>query len=476
MTAAEVAANPFLTKENTLKFFKKGNLCGSDMTEIRILNQTNKALVFPSTLITHRGSDGSTAAGTTPLTTNADWKLISKEPSNVTTISNIVINNSTSVNTFPTATQTGYEQNNNAGKLVTLTYNVTMDLNKPRFNYLTFADATTPKRFADVRLAILQCPSGQQPSIEGWALIGGFTQAEIDAVKATGNDSRILTNGMQMHRQANSIRGVNQIFLSSNFGANPGDSDERWMIHNLDAIAYDGTTYTGGDPIALSQGKLTGPNGNFSYVRAFWCYPGDRTTPTFYNQNQRLGLLYNWDAATAGKGGSDGKGNVDNTTSGGTEANNEVQFPEGSGVAQQKRRQGICPKGWHLPSAREWFKLEDVTIGENSIVFSNQINAIPYMTGNGGLVWKEPCEPSSDVTTQGTSNGISPVTRPGLDLLLAGYTIGYDVRYGEFAFLWSSSSVDDLTSWNRGVAAKHQFAYFNSNIRDIQGSVRCKKD
>ncbi|GAB6010095.1 hypothetical protein [Dysgonomonas reticulitermitis] len=89
--------------------------------------------------------------------------------------------------------------------------------------------------------------------------------------------------------------------------------------------------------------------------------------------------MYTWDAATAGKGGQNGAGNVNNA--GGT-ANNESGFPPGTGSNQQKRVQGACPSGWHLPSDYEWFLLEKEII-RNTTAYAGSGSAINAAETNG---------------------------------------------------------------------------------------------
>lgn len=173
--------------------------------------------------------------------------------------------------------------------------------------------------------------------------------------------------------------GVYEQFLSADFGA-----AGRWMTSNLSAKAYDGATHDGGR-------NLEGPRVNINDLNtAYWCYPsknnGDATDPTIsYDNNPLLGYLYTWDAATAGKGEATGYGNADTgkTGSDGTSYVAERRFTEAVGsytgpadnndpgkypvaLKQAKRRQGICPQGWHLPSEWEWLELQEELIKNTS--------------------------------------------------------------------------------------------------------------
>jgi hypothetical protein len=163
-----------------------------------------------------------------------------------------------------------------------------------------------------------QCPTGRTIYDEtGPQVWSGsrwkFLRPKPEVVDATPAQTSAATNtwGMAVVRHA-AKAGVYEEFYSAWFG-----DAGRWMTTNLAATAYDGVTH-------LQSRTLTGPNANSgnAYNTAYWCYPNGGaggTTPTDYTNNPHLGLLYTWDAATAGKGGTNGIGNTTNegTTRGG---------------------------------------------------------------------------------------------------------------------------------------------------------------
>ncbi|NDV68754.1 FISUMP domain-containing protein [Dysgonomonas sp. 25] len=512
MTAAEIAANPFRTKQNTLTF-KVANECGTDITEVRIINQTNKAL----TLSTPTKEYTATTNATNTLTANANWKVTQFPVGTTNAISTLQLDG----NTLPFSTDvTGYERNDNqgTGTANNLSYTVTVSASKARYSYLIFEDANNPKRFDNVALTVLQCTNvGQQPSIEQWALFAGFSQAEIDAVKGKtapndgGLSSRILSNGVQLH-----LDQSDNLFLSSNFGTNPKDSDMRWMIHNLAATKFDtGQNYTGAATLANKQLRPYNADGvppgtpattinNNAYKNPYYAYPNGGTnngsmTTTTYTQNPRLGLLYTWDAATAGKGGNTGQLNMDG-------AIQESGRREGTATTEQKRRQGICPNGWHLPSDDEWSLLEQEIVKNK-----NTFSSLPTSTGsaltaeltsvdraaaattttytgntsyrglqndvNGhGNAMKEICEPGTG-NFKGASNGLSSTARPGMDVFLAGHADGGSAYgYGSLAYFWSASSYSATTAWFRIFGSGNSQVGRNATNRRYLFSVRCKKD
>lgn len=467
--------NLFRTKQNTLTF-KVANECGADITEIRVINQTNKAL----TLQTPFKEATVNSSETNDIKSNAQWKLKSIVPNDNTNaiftadgVSTLKLDGTN----LTTGTTQGTELKNNSYKENAtdpdskLSYTITVDATKARYSVLTFEDAAPAKRFSDVTLTILQCTNvGQHPTIEQWALSAGFTQQEIDAVKSTGADSRKLANGLQMHRVKDTPRGTNQIFLSSNFGANPQNDDERWMIHNLDATAYDGVTHP--------DRELSGPNRNSgdSYNTAYWVYPSNLTNPSTYNNNERLGLLYTWDAATAGKGGKSGTANLGNESGQPPSAANKIQ--------------GICPSGWHLPSDYDWTVLENRFISNTNDFSSTAniggtlLNPAEVTTtsnqgrGTHGKSMKEVCEPSDAIKThQGTSNGIGAWARPGFEVFLAGRAYsGSAVNYQSLACFWLASSYASASAWYRDLSSNNSQVVRGYANRYYLFSVRCKKD
>jgi hypothetical protein len=297
--------------------------------------------------------------------------------------------------------------------------------------------------------------------------------------------------------------GVYEEFYYADFGPTAGI----WMTTNLTAWAYDdGSTHSENRP-------LTGPNANagspIPYNTAYWSYPKPAGTVTPgeaapQTWDSRQGLLYTWDAATAGKGGSDGRGNIYNT-SGGTWGNNESGYPEGTGTQQQEQIQGICPDGWHLPSDWEWTELERAIISNKSSYSSAATSTGTTLTDeltnttygvwqptpgtNGILNWrglttsyghgnamKSPCPvPSSPITT--TSGLSKPVKQNGFEALLAGFAKNGSANfYGSRGYWWSASSDSSAGAWGRYVFSGASQVGRSNDPRDTLFSVRCKKD
>jgi uncharacterized protein (TIGR02145 family) len=305
-------------------------------------------------------------------------------------------------------------------------------------------------------------------------------------------------------------------FYSADFG-----TAGRWMTTNLAAWKYDGIMHSQSDGNSANgeTGRtLTGPNVSgtvTSYNTAYWYYPGGGTSSTAYNINPFLGLLYTWDAATAGKGGDTGRRNIYNLTSGNTAANNEsareydpaqldgtqTGFPGNGTSGYQWRIQGICPQGWHLPSDYEWYLLEkeiirntsdystvaDINAGEtnNRNETSDQIQ-IPAAGVDGttggrvdglGTAMKDVCGVNA-VIPNGQSN---QVANSGFSVLLVGSAInGSMYGFGTTVNLCTSSDYNQNDYvWNRSLHTDNTVAPFavkTYSSRRFYYSVRCVKD
>jgi hypothetical protein len=293
------------------------------------------------------------------------------------------------------------------------------------------------------------------------------------------------------------LGNVYEEFYSADFG--PAG---RWMITNLTAWKYDGINHsqdpggdaTGGDGTPRT---LEGPDNNPGHLpnAAYWCYPGSASEGTTqYDKNPQRGLLYTWDAATAGKGGDDGQKNIYNT-SGGTSPNDEGHSPEGTSPGKQQRIQGICPQGWHLPSDYEWNLLEKEIYehpGRYSRYTDNSLfpNAGEWDTAwNTAQSWR-PTEEAADAHGQAMKNCCdapegqfdpdrksTSIAEGGFNGLLAG-SDGNNDPLGYYAYFWTGSSAGN------GDAAYTRQLYHNkagmerasSNYRHHMFSIRCVKD
>ena len=300
----------------------------------------------------------------------------------------------------------------------------------------------------------------------------------VTHVETSGDDN---WNGAVVRHQAKA--GVYEEFISADFG-----EAGRWMTTNLAAMAYDDVEHS-------ERRTLEGPKFNTegSLNTALWVYPNTGLSP---NPDPYLGFLYTWDAATAGKGGAIGNSNKDNPN-----VMEEVGYSEyvGNGTSpanQQKRRQGICPKGWHLPSDYEWTELEQ-TIIKNTSMYADMedINPLGIITDDSwvlqasvayqgtthGTAMKSICIPtgSSIDNTFGKSKSFA---QGGFNAQATGYAHKISDYYGRYQYVWSSSSSKDGVNnyaWRRGFSTNDKIGkmvYHATIRREYQLSVRCKKD
>lgn len=504
--------NPFRTRESKLTFTATNN--GVTVSkDIQVL-QTNKAITINDKLLPSVINDPTAGVATNSITlkSNTKWKLKEVFPvDNTAALSNITVTENGVARVLePNVTVIDWDRNDNAatGNTGNISYTISTGASHAYENYLVFTDAEEPKRYDDIKVTIKHCSNvGTNPTLSEWAARAGFegvaetkTSDVDDIVKKINTPN--ATTGIAWHRDQSG-----NIFLSASFA--PSDvtgNSERWMITNLAAQRYS-PNVTHSASRALTGPKLPEKINTASY----WTYPTSEqnsTSSANYQNNPRLGLLYTWDAATAGKGGSDGISNAD----GGTYPYQEGSLVEWNGTGTrpngtQKRRQGICPDGWHLPSDRE-FTLLEIALATNKTLFSsatsngvatevtNSLNptlpetvnvewrGLPSNVNGHGNVAKQICEPSANASAMGIGNPISTEKRPSFNAIFAGYSSkdsnGSSVL-GYYAYLWTSSqhSVNTVTASN---AIARSFKYDGSQVwrtiqaKDFMMSVRCKKD
>lgn len=316
-------------------------------------------------------------------------------------------------------------------------------------------------------------------------------------------------------------------FVSSDFG-----QAGRWMTTNVAAFQYD--TDLAQEQHHSAGRKLIGPNGNADDKLdvAYWAYPKLSGSSVVENENPSeqflenpyIGLLYTWDAATAGKGGANGQLNVDNPNQSADSYENGLPEWDGTGVQPantQKRRQGICPKGWHVPSDYEWTELEREMIRNTSLYADmdnidngdgtelEKVQQPPYPgspVGEGQLALDENLGMSEELF-RGSSHGIamrggcavpgskyptggksSISHKGGFNMLLTGRVIITSTLiagYGNFAMPWTSSTYVDTPAQGeemsyvaicRNVRRDNGRVYRAAYKREYMNSVRCKKD
>lgn len=192
--------------------------------------------------------------------------------------------------------------------------------------------------------------------------------------------------------------------------------------------------------------------------------------PSTWSEAQ--GMLYTWSLATNGKGGVDGRGNVDNPLGNVDEAN-----------SQPVQRQGICPNGWHLPSNSEWDQLltvlqQDATSNADAYA---QYSGRTYTVGaRGGITTLKSNTPATGASQ--IPNGASkPAAEGGFDALFTAYGTsgGASGNYGNYADFWTASTSSTTTlAYNKIFSSSNTTFTGGSGAgqRNFLYSVRCKKN
>lgn len=280
-------------------------------------------------------------------------------------------------------------------------------------------------------------------------------------------------------------------YLARSFGEDAGD----WMLENMRYIDPSMTIITDEPAISKTARVYGYPQvDEINYAS---------TPPTTWLP--AYGLLYTY-AATLGA--QDGIMIDQGQVAGSTPGPNEVESTASNG-----RIQGICPVGWHIPSDREWNKLEQ-EIYNNADKYSNYTadrtgwsyaswdpdwNTTYGMRGSTGAAGHAsamlyPCMPlgitngsSFDAANTGIGGKSPSAKRGGFCVMLTGYIINGDTgAYYGVTSEFLTVSVDGQNGYyKREIFQKFNVLAENENsgvfrgIGDIENelnSVRCKKD
>ena len=177
-----------------------------------------------------------------------------------------------------------------------------------------------------------------------------------------------------------------------------------WMTKNLDV-----STFRNGDPIPEAktneEWKKAGENG-----QPAWCYYDNEPA-----NGEKYGKLYNWYA---------------------------VNDPR-----------GLAPKGWHVPSDKEWTTLTDYLGGE-------EIAGTKMKSTSG---WKQ------------DGNGTN---ESGFSGLPGGYRYSYGIfnYIGFNGFWWSSTESLTYFAWARYLNYNNGYVFRSFYSKDGGFSVRCLRD
>lgn len=173
---------------------------------------------------------------------------------------------------------------------------------------------------------------------------------------------------------------------------------------------------------------------------------------------QGYGLLYNWNAA------------VDTFNVNLGELSVSASVNDAVSVAFSGPRRGICPEGWHLPSAAEWTAFVNYVKAEGIYACDNVTNKIAkaFASRTG---W------NSNSTSCAVGNNPSTNDALNFTALPTGYVgSGGFISKGETTGFWSASqtSVQKANTWD--LFFNNTGIYQTGNSKSQAYSVRCVRD
>ena len=196
-----------------------------------------------------------------------------------------------------------------------------------------------------------------------------------------------------------------------------------WMASNLKTEHY-----ADGSEIPMAG------NSTYSETEPYrYCPDGNSQNVNYY------GYLYNWPAVMHGSSSSE---------------NNP------SGV------QGICPKGWHVPSEAEWNEL-GVYVYNHPEQYGNSV--AKALASNDGC-WEE----SGTLGTPGCDQSSNNTT--GFSAVPAGRYYGSFDDFGPFAYFWSATQYDSNLAYSRFLDYLDASVYRRYYNKNYGVSVRCVRD
>ena len=199
--------------------------------------------------------------------------------------------------------------------------------------------------------------------------------------------------------------------------------EQTWMAENLRATKFtDGTNIPLGSSTSTTTAYRYNPNNSSSNV-------------------SKYGYLYNWKAAM--HGASSSSTNPSNV-------------------------QGVCPTGWHLPSAAEWTQLINYLSSQSQYQCgSTSTDIAKSLASTTG--WR------STTGTCAPGNTPSNNNSTGFSAFPAGYYTGSYSGFGNITYFWGAteSGSDAIT---RGLSYGYGDVSSGNSSKDSARSVRCVRD
>ena len=189
------------------------------------------------------------------------------------------------------------------------------------------------------------------------------------------------------------------------------------------------TKYADGTPI--SQGSST------STTVAYWYYPNNNS-----GNKTKYGLYYNWKAAM------------------GTYSSSSANP---SGV------QGVCPNGWHVPSAAEWDQMlsyvssqSQYLCGSTSTYITKALASNEGWTSNSGS-----CVPGNNMSTNNST---------GFSAMPAGGYYGSYNFFGTISLFWNCTEMDSEHASGRYIQYNHPEISYDNSWKYNAFAIRCVKN
>ena len=124
----------------------------------------------------------------------------------------------------------------------------------------------------------------------------------------------------------------------------------------------------------------------------------------------------------------------------------------------------ICPTGWHEPTDAEWSELINY-LDPNADGGNNYNLAAAKLKSEGTQYWTSS---NSSATNESGFSGLAIGTRDQYGQFFA--------NYGEYAYWWTSSEFDSVSSWVRFLNSNTLNAIRNVGAKQAGNPLRCLRD
>jgi len=279
--------------------------------------------------------------------------------------------------------------------------------------------------------------SSNVSSSSSWTPEGGigYSSAQAPSSSSVAQSSSSVASSSSAKSSSSSVKSSSSITSSSSSGivlpckTESEDNCEYGILKD----SRDGQEYK---TVKIGEQWWMAQNLNFDTDNS-WCY-GDAPANC-----AKYGRLYTWVAAV---GGAE------------DECGGEHECDLGTGDVQ-----GVCPKGWHLPSKAEWETLIVAVNGSITEYTSGNSTRAKLKSQTG---WKA----HSSVTNEDSF---------GFSALPAGYRVNDELGYyyeGILAHIWSSTEANSQRACYMDLYYANDYANLNDDFKLIGSSVRCLKD